>query len=216
MFAPGNTAAILDPLVITPLVSDVEIVTEFLDRAANALTPALPAILGVATAVALAFAWRLVVIRLRVLASNMAVISRNQSMMYSALISLAQPRNALAAVAVPAPEPPPGHELARGLANELVRMRKRVAQLAGPEKTVDALARALTRLEQHLTEAGYSIRDLSGQRYIEGMQVALAHVGPNAANGIIRMVRPQLLLRGIVIDPGIAEIEQPSKQGGRS
>jgi hypothetical protein len=168
----------------------------------------LPWLAGVALLAAVGWALALLMDYLTQMNLQLVTIRRTQHALIDALskVRFAAPARK------PLPGPPPGHELALAVADELVRMRRRLGQLPPETKAVDHLSRALGRLEQQLQSLGYTVRDLSGQPYVEGMRVNItsftgnAEAAPNSRR-ILRMIRPQVLLAGQVIEPGTAEVE---------
>ena len=65
----------------------------------------------------------------------------------------------------------PDHSLPLKLADEIHRMRKRLAALPEDTKGLKPLSKSLERLEDELSEQGYEIIDHTGTEYIENMSI---------------------------------------------
>jgi chromosome segregation ATPase len=101
------------------------------------------------------------------------------------------------------------HHLPLKLADEIHRMRKRLASLPEDTKGLTPLQKSLERLESELSEQGYEIVDHTGMGYTENLSVKARFVpsddlGPDQKI-ISKVVVPQVNYRGVMIR--MADIE---------
>lgn len=101
------------------------------------------------------------------------------------------------------------HHLPLKLADEIHRMRKRLASLPEDTKGLTPLQKSLERLESELSEQGYEIVDHTGMGYSENLSVKARFVpsddlGPDQKI-ISKVVVPQVNYRGVMIR--MADIE---------
>ncbi len=101
------------------------------------------------------------------------------------------------------------HHLPLKLADEIHRMRKRLASLPEDTKGLTPLQKSLERLEAELTEQGYEIVDHTGMTYTENLSVKARFV-PSDDLGldqkiISKVVIPQVNYKGVMIR--MADIE---------
>lgn len=105
----------------------------------------------------------------------------------------------------------PDHTLACALGLELFRLKARIAQGRISAENVSAAAR---RLEDELGSRGYTIGDMTGRPYCDGMTVPVVNfIATGTGEGparIGRTVRPEICHRGVVIDPGAVEVIVPA------
>jgi hypothetical protein len=105
------------------------------------------------------------------------------------------------------PLPDLGHSFPIKVGEEIYRMRFRVQRMDENTKGLDAIKHTLSRLEGELNALGYTIRDLTGQAYNEGMNSLVKIWEPydDIAPGeqkIVRMIKPQILYKDVVVSPG--------------
>lgn len=103
----------------------------------------------------------------------------------------------------------PDHHLPLKLADEIHRMRKRLASLPEDTKGLTPLQKSLERLESELAEQGYEIVDHTGMAYTENLSVKARFVpsddlGPDQKI-ISKVVVPQVNYKGVMIR--MADIE---------
>lgn len=101
------------------------------------------------------------------------------------------------------------HNLPLKLADEIHRMRKRLASLPEDTKGLTPLQKSLERLESELSEQGYEIVDHTGMTYTENLSVKARFVpsddlGPDQKI-ISKVVTPQVNYKGMMIR--MADIE---------
>ena len=101
------------------------------------------------------------------------------------------------------------HNLPLKLADEIHRMRKRLASLPEDTKGLTPLQKSLERLESELSEQGYEIVDHTGMAYTENLSVKARFVpsddlGPDQKI-ISKVVTPQVNYKGVMIR--MADIE---------
>jgi hypothetical protein len=101
------------------------------------------------------------------------------------------------------------HHLPLKLADEIHRMKKRLALLPGDTKGLTPLQKSLERLESELSEQGYEIVDHTGMTYTENLSVKARFVpsddlGPDQKI-IGKVVVPQVNYQGVMIR--MADIE---------
>jgi uncharacterized protein (UPF0335 family) len=103
------------------------------------------------------------------------------------------------------------HDLAIRVGAEIFRMRNRISKMKDSTKGLNSLKNALTRLEDELNQIGYTIKDLEGEEYNEGLSLKIVTTieDNNLKQNqriINRMITPQVYFRGKLISPGEAEI----------
>lgn len=101
------------------------------------------------------------------------------------------------------------HSLPLKVAAEIHRMRKRVANMPKDTKGIKPLLKALSRLEDELTQKDYEIFELIGKTYNEGMTVTARFV-PDEELGadeqiISKVIKPQVNYCGKIIQ--VADVE---------
>ena len=101
------------------------------------------------------------------------------------------------------------HDFFIGLADEINRMRKRLARMPADTKGIKPLEKALERLERRMEEMGYEITDMLGEPYIEGMVVEPRFIAddslPLDEKRITNIIKPQVSFGGKIVQ--VAEIE---------
>ena len=108
-----------------------------------------------------------------------------------------------------APSMEPNHNLPLKLADEIHRMRKRLASLPDDTKGLTPLQKSLERLESELMDQGYEIVDHTGMAFTENLSVKARFVpsddlGPDQKI-IHKVVVPQVNYKGVMIR--MADIE---------
>lgn len=130
-----------------------------------------------------------------------------QQSLSAAQPTAAQP-TAVAAVATPVAAAP-DHHLPLKLADEIHRMRKRLATLPEETKGLTPLKKSLERLENELLEQGYEIVDHLGMAYTENLSVKARFIPSDDLEPdqrvISKVVSPQVNYQGVLIR--MADIE---------
>jgi hypothetical protein len=123
---------------------------------------------------------------------------------------LSTPISVPAAVLAPPTESSSDHALAIHVSDEIHRMRIRLSQLVEPGTATKALKRSVDRIEESLNEAGYSIPDLIGKTYHDGMTLDAHFIADEALVGdervIGRIIRPQVNFHDLLIQPAEVEV----------
>jgi hypothetical protein len=101
------------------------------------------------------------------------------------------------------------HKLPLKVGEEIHRMRKRIENMPQDVKGISALSNSLQRLEEEFNESGYSIENLQGKKYVDGMKIEARFVdNPDIPKGeeiITDILRPEIKFRGVVIQ--VAKVE---------
>lgn len=101
------------------------------------------------------------------------------------------------------------HKLPLKVGEEIHRMRKRIENMPQDVKGISALTNSLQRLEEEFNESGYSIEDLQGKKYVDGMKMEARFVdNPDIPKGeeiITDILRPEIKFKGVVIQ--VAKVE---------
>lgn len=105
--------------------------------------------------------------------------------------------------------PPVDHTLAIRLADELYRMRRRLASLPEETRGVVSLRRSIERLETELADHGYDLVDPTGRSYVDGLTMEARFIPDDTlAPGqrvISKVIAPQVNFRGALVR--MAEVE---------
>ena len=102
--------------------------------------------------------------------------------------------------AAPAAAEEKDHELPLSVADEINRMRIRLAKMENEDVKVKPLQKALERMEEKLQDMGYEIVDMTGQPFVEGMSskptlIPVDNLGPGVKT-ISRMITPMVNYKG--------------------
>ncbi len=101
------------------------------------------------------------------------------------------------------------HKLPLKVGEEIHRMRKRIENMPQDVKGISALTNSLQRLEEEFNESGYSIEDLQGKKYVDGMKMEARFVdNPDIPKGeeiITDILRPEIKFKGVIIQ--VAKVE---------
>ena len=104
----------------------------------------------------------------------------------------------------------PDHSLPLKLADEIHRMRKRLAALPEETKGLKPLTKSLERLEEELQEQGYEIIDYTGLKYTENMSVKAQLVPSDdleeGQSIISKVLVPQINFKGVSIRMADVEV----------
>jgi hypothetical protein len=97
------------------------------------------------------------------------------------------------------------------IAEEIFRMNVRLDRMPGETKGVAALRNAVKRLEDELHMKGYTVVDLTGQLYDDGMTVMVRDFIPKddiprGQKKIMRMIKPQIKYQGNIVAHGEIEV----------
>ena len=101
------------------------------------------------------------------------------------------------------------HKLPLKVGEEIHRMRKRIENMPQDVKGLSALTNSLQRLEEEFNDSGYSIEDLQGKKYVDGMKLEARFVDnpaiPKGEEIITDVLRPEIKYKGVVIQ--VAKVE---------
>ena len=104
----------------------------------------------------------------------------------------------------------PDHSLPLKLADEIHRMRKRLAALPEETKGLKPLSKSLERLEEELQEQGYEIIDYTGLKYTENMSIKAQLVPSDdleeGQSIISKVLVPQINFKGVSIRMADVEV----------
>jgi hypothetical protein len=105
----------------------------------------------------------------------------------------------------------PDHAFALAAATEIHKMKKRLQSAESRGAELRSLKRAVSRLEEALAGIGYTLHDLGGRPYVDGMALNVVNFIPTkqlqqGENRIYRMLKPQVCYKKKIIDPGTAEV----------
>ena len=110
------------------------------------------------------------------------------------------------------------HSLPLRLADELIRMKKRLDALPLDTKGIGPLKKSLERLESELSDLGYEVVDLTGKKFNEGLQVKARFIPDDSLSEgeqlITKVVRPQVNFKGQLIQPSEIEVGTGYKKPG--
>ena len=113
-------------------------------------------------------------------------------------------------VAIGQQQSKPDHSLPLKLADEIHRMRKRLAALPDDTKGLKPLSKSLERLEDQLQEQGYEIIDYTGMKYTENMSVKARFIPSDDLDEgqsiINKVVTPQVNFKGVLIRMADVEV----------
>lgn len=102
------------------------------------------------------------------------------------------------------------HSLPLKLADEIHRMRKRIAALPEDTKGLKPLSKSLERLEDELAEQGYEIVNHTGTKYVENMSIKAQLIpSDDLENGqsiITKVIIPQVNFKGVMIRMADVEV----------
>ena len=100
------------------------------------------------------------------------------------------------------PSPPPEQTLPIKVADEIFRMRKRLAALPAETKGLTPLRKSLERLEAELNEQGYELIDYTGMVFDEGMSLNARIIPADDLEPgqriITKVIKPQINYRGLL------------------
>ena len=104
----------------------------------------------------------------------------------------------------------PDHSLPLKLADEIHRMRKRLAALPEDTKGLKPLSKSLERLEDELTEQGYEIIDHTGMEFSENLSIQSRFIPSDELEQgqsiISKVVTPQVNFNGVMIRMADVEV----------
>lgn len=105
---------------------------------------------------------------------------------------------------------PTDHSFALAVAGELHRMRTRVKNMPNDTVGLSALQRSLERLNEALESLGYSIPELLGKPYVQGMVLEARFTESDSLRPgervITRVVQPQINYRDTLIQSADVEV----------
>ena len=123
--------------------------------------------------------------------------------------SVSSSKSATGAASSQLQQPQVDHTLAIRLADELYRMRRRLASLPEETRGVVSLRRSIERLETELADHGYDLVDATGRPYVDGLTMEARFIPDDAlAPGqrvISKVIAPQVNYRGALVR--MAEVE---------
>ena len=104
----------------------------------------------------------------------------------------------------------PDHSLPLKLADEIHRMRKRLAALPEDTKGLKPLSKSLERLEDELSEQGYEIIDHTGMEFSENLSIQSRFIPSDELEQgqsiISKVVTPQVNFKGVMIRMADVEV----------
>ena len=104
----------------------------------------------------------------------------------------------------------PDHSLPLKLADEIHRMRKRLAALPEDTKGLKPLSKSLERLEDELSEQGYEIIDHTGMEFSENLSIQSRFIPSDdleqGQSIISKVVTPQVNFNGVMIRMADVEV----------
>jgi len=113
-------------------------------------------------------------------------------------------------VAIGQQQSKPDHSSPLKLADEIHRMRKRLAALPDDTKGLKPLSKSLERLEDELQEQGYEIIDYTGMKYTENMSMKAQLIPSddldNGLSIISKVIVPQVNYGGMMIRMADVEV----------
>ena len=102
------------------------------------------------------------------------------------------------------------HSLPLKLADEIHRMRKRIAALPEDTKGLKPLSKSLERLEDELSEQGYEIIDHTGMEFSENLSIQSRFIPSDdleqGQSIISKVVTPQVNFKGVMIRMADVEV----------
>ena len=102
------------------------------------------------------------------------------------------------------------HTLPLKVAEEINRMRTRISNMPQDTIGLKALSKALERLEEKLNELEYSIVDLLGKPYVDGLTVQARFVASDSLKKgeriITKILKPQINYKGTLIQSAEVEV----------
>ena len=104
----------------------------------------------------------------------------------------------------------PNHNLALAVGNEIFRIRKRLKKMPKNIKGVKPIQHALDRLESVFNENGYTLLELEGKPYSDGLNVNADFVTSNEIDQgeqiITLVIKPQINFNGVLIQQADIEV----------
>jgi len=102
------------------------------------------------------------------------------------------------------------HSIFIKVANEIQRMRRRIANMPEETKGIGALKNALRRLEEGLNDNEYELIDLTGKEYVDGLTTRARFVEsgdiPKGQQLITKTIKLQVEYKGVIIQPSEIEV----------
>jgi len=102
------------------------------------------------------------------------------------------------------------HSLPIMLANELLRMRQRIATIPAGINGISHISKSLDRLEEELKSIGYELPNLLKKTYNEGMTVQARFIPSNDLKPgeriICKVIKPQVNYNGQLIQAAEVEV----------
>lgn len=106
----------------------------------------------------------------------------------------------------------PDHDLAKKVADEIVRIEMNLARMDSSIKGYKQLSKAVQRIKDNFNANGYEIVDMLGQPYNEGMKVVANFVpDENLKEGeqvITGIIKPQINFHGVMIQSAQITVSQ--------
>jgi len=108
------------------------------------------------------------------------------------------------------------HSLPISVGSEIFRMRRRIEYMDEGTKGLSSLKNALARLEDEFNQQGYTMNDLTGQQYADGLTAKVVNAIEQddlepGTQIISRMIMPQISYKGVTVSHGEVEITVSSK-----
>lgn len=106
----------------------------------------------------------------------------------------------------------PDHDLAKKVADEIVRIEMNLSRMDASIKGYKQLSKAVQRIKDNFSANGYEIVDMLGKPYNEGMKVVANFVpDENLKEGeqvITGIIKPQINFRGVMIQSAQITVSQ--------
>ena len=105
------------------------------------------------------------------------------------------------------------HSLALKVADEIVRMQKNISRMDADIKGIKPLEKGIERIQANFAANGYEMTDLLNKKFDDRMAIEVVNVLddenlPKGEKIITRVVRPQVLHNGVLIQRAQVEVSQ--------
>lgn len=105
------------------------------------------------------------------------------------------------------------HSLALKVADEIVRMQKNISRMDADIKGLKPLEKGIERIQANLAANGYEMTDLLNKKFDDRMTIEVVNVLdddslPKGEKIITRVIRPQVLHNGVLIQRAQVEVSQ--------
>jgi hypothetical protein len=105
------------------------------------------------------------------------------------------------------------HSLALKVADEIVRMQKNISRMDADIKGLKPLEKGIERIQANFAANGYEMTDLLNKKFDDRMTIEVVNVLddeslPKGEKLISRVIRPQVLFNGVLIQRAQVEVSQ--------